>query len=67
MNLLSLTPGQKKRDWKVKKREVKPYKILDDEVYEHIENLLKDPLMVSYKDFINRIEKRFGDTKVLKP
>ncbi len=67
MNLLSLTPGQKKRDWKVKKREIAPYKILDDDVYEYIESLLKDPLLVSYKDFISNIKNKFGEIKVLKP
>ncbi|WP_323585442.1 relaxase/mobilization nuclease domain-containing protein [Aliarcobacter butzleri] len=67
INLLSLTPGQKKRDWKVKKREIKPYKILDDEVYEYIENLLKDPLLFSYQEFISSIENKFGEIKILKP
>jgi len=59
-NLLSLTPEQKRRDWKVKKREVPYYKVFDDYFYEEIDKLLKIDTMVNFDTFIDEIENKFG-------
>lgn len=64
-NLLSLTQEQKRRDWKVKKREVPYYEVFDDVVYKKIDEILKDDMIVSYDRFINEIEKNFGKTVIV--
>lgn len=64
-NLLSLTQEQKRRDWRVKKREVQYYEVFDDIVYKKIDKILKDPMIVSFDKFINEIEKDFGKTIIV--
>jgi hypothetical protein len=64
-NLLSLTQEQKRRDWRVKKREVPHYEVFDDQVYKRIDEIIKNDMVVSFDKFISEIEKSFGNTTIV--
>lgn len=64
-NLLSLTASQKKRDWLVKKRDKEYYEVFDDKVYKDLENILKSDAKISFKKFIKKVERLYGEIDLL--